>query len=348
MGAGAQCPHPRLTVATRVADAISAGGSVSPRLPFCVCVPARNEQERLPLLLEALAKQDVQGPVPIAICLNNTTDASAEVIATVSWRYRDRLAIALDVVTFPLELAHAGSARASAMAAGMARLEPSGGVLITTDADARPPANWISANLEAIAQGADIVGGRLVLDEDDDISPGVVASRALWDRYWAAVRQIEDEIDPCPWDPPPRHGDHTGGSLAITTEMYRRSGGVPLIASGEDRAFVEAAIVAGGRLIHPPEVWTRVSARQLGRAAGGMAEMMRRMSDTASSGEAEMAPALRHWRERALWRRETRQDVCGASRFIAAEHALPSMPHDAVLAEIDWTGTADSDAGSGR
>lgn len=348
MGPGAQCPHPGLTMATRVGDVGSSGRGVLPGLPFCVCVPARNEQERLPLLLEALAEQDVEGSVPIAICLNNTTDGSTDVIATVSKRYRDRLAIALEVATFPSELAHAGSARAAAMAAGMARLEPSGGVLITTDADARPPANWISANLEAISAGADIVGGRLVLDEDDDIPPGVAASRGLWDRYWAAVRQIEDEIDPCPWDPPPRHGDHTGGSLAITTEMYRRSGGIPLIASGEDRALVEAAIIAGGRLVHPPAVWTRVSARASGRAAGGMAEMMRRMSDTASRGEAEMAPALRHWRERALWRRETRQDVCGASRFIAAEHALAPMPHDAVLAEIGWTGTAGSAAGTNR
>lgn len=348
MGSGAQCPHPRLTVVKRTAGGISTGRSVSPYLPFCVCVPARNERERLPLLLQALAEQDVEGPIPIAICLNNTTDASMEVIATVSRRYRDRLAVALEVATFPPELAHAGSARAAAMAAGMARLERSGGVLITSDADARPPANWISANLEAIAAGADIVGGRLVLDENDDILPGVAASRALWDRYWAAVRQIEDEIDPCPWDPPPRHGDHTGGSLAITTEMHRRSGGIPLIASGEDRAFVEAAIIAGGRLVHPPEVWTRVSARPFGRAAGGMAEMMKRMSDTASRGEAEMAPALRHWRERALWRREMRQDVCGASRFIEAEHALPPMPHDAVLAEIDWTGAAGLTAGSGR
>jgi len=318
---------------------------VLPRLPYCICVPARNEEERLPLLLEALAGQNVEGPVPIAICLNNTTDASKDVIATVSKRYRDRLAVALEVATFPPELAHAGSARASAMAAGMAHLEPSGGVLITTDADARPPANWISANLEAIAAGADIVGGRLVLDEDEEIPPGIVASRYLWDRYWAAVRAIEDEIDPCLWDPPPRHGDHTGGSLAITCEMFRRSGGVPLVASGEDRALVEAAIVAGGRLVHPSDVWTRVSARLDGRATNGMAEMMRRMGDAASGGAAEMAPALRHWRERAKWRRDKRQDVCGTSRFFAAEHALPPMPHDAVLAEIVWASADGSDRG---
>jgi glycosyltransferase involved in cell wall biosynthesis len=335
-------------MSSRGAEQARRGRPAPARLPFCVCVPARNEEERLPRLLTALADQDIEGPIALAICLNNTTDCSPEVIATVGRRYRERLAISLDVVTFPQGSAHAGSARAAAMAAGMARLEPSGGVLITTDADARPPATWISANLAAIATGADVVGGRLVLDEDDQIPSGVAASRALWDRYWAAVRQIEDAIDPCAWDPPPRHGDHTGGSLAITSEMYRRSGGVPPIATGEDRALVEAAIMAGGRLAHPPAVWTRVSARLDGRAERGMAEVMRRMNDAASSGGAEMAPALRHWRERALWRREMRQGVCANSRFIAAEHALPPMPHDAVLAEIDWTGTAGSTAGTSR
>ncbi|MET3891945.1 cellulose synthase/poly-beta-1,6-N-acetylglucosamine synthase-like glycosyltransferase [Bosea sp. OAE506] len=319
-----------------------------PALPFCVCVPARNEEERLPRLLEALAAQDVEGLIQVAICLNNTTDQSADIIATLGSRHRERLAIDLDVATFPPERAHAGSARAAAMAAGLARLPSPNGVLITTDADARPPANWIVTNLAAIARGADIVGGRLLFDEDEDIPFGVAAARALWDRYWAAVRQIEDEIDPCEWDPPPRHGDHTGGSLAITTEMYRRSGGVPPIALGEDRALVEAAVMAGGRLVHPPEVWTRVSARLDGRAAGGMAQMMRRMADTASRGAVEMAPALSHWRERAMWRRDRRQAVCAKSRFIAAEHALPPMPHDAVLADIAFPSAAGSGAGGVR
>ena len=61
-----------------------------------------------------------------------------------------------------------------------------------------------------------------------------------------------------------------------------------------------------------------------------------------------MAPALRHWRERALWRREMRQGVCAKSRFIAAERALPPMPHDAVLAEIHITAIGGSNVGPVR
>ena len=312
----------------------SAGERSRGRLPHCVCVPARNEEEHLPRLLDALVQQDIDGVVQVAICLNNTTDGSADAVADIAARHRLRLSIELEVVTFAPELAHAGSARAAAMAAGVRRLGTGPGVLITTDADARPPPDWISANLDAVTAGGDIVGGRLVLDDGDMIPPGLAAARALWDRYWAAVREIEDQIDPSPWDSPPRHGDHTGGSLAMTTEIYRRSGGVPLIASGEDRALVEAAVMAGGRLVHPMSVWTRVSARRDGRAANGMAQIMKRMGDDAANGRAEMAPDLRHWRERAMWRRTTRQAASGASRLTEAERALPPMPHDRVLAEI--------------
>jgi hypothetical protein len=303
------------------------------RRPFCVCVPARDEEERLPRLLDALARQSVEAPVAVALCLNNCSDGSADAVFAAIDRNAGRLSIEIDIRDFPPDLAHAGSARAAAMAMGVKRLGAVGGVLIATDADARPPVDWIAANLDAVAAGADIVGGRLALDDDEAIPLAVTQGRALWDRYWAQVRAIEDEFDPCPWDPPPRHGDHTGGSLALTCEIYRKVGGVPLLASGEDRALVEAAITAGGRLVHPMAVWTRVSARSQGRASGGMAEDMRRMADTAPA-PVLMAPCLRHWRDRALWRRDMRKQPGGVGGLIAAERALPPMPHDAELSSI--------------
>lgn len=298
-----------------------------------MCVPARNEEQRLPLLLDALAKQSLKGPIAVAICLNNTRDGSAGAVGAAVARH-SRLKITLDIREFPPELAHAGSARNAAMAVGLDQLGESGGVLVTTDADARPPSDWLAANLAAIRAGDEIVGGRLQLDEQDAIPAGIVAGRALWDRYWAAVRAIEDEFDPVPWDPSPRHGDHTGGSLAMTGELYRKAGGVPLLASGEDRALVEAAIAAGGRLVHPMSVWTRVSARSQGRAAGGMALMMSEMEASLLRGEPLRAPSLDHWRQRAQWRRGLRDALADPATIIAAERTLPPMPHDCDLALI--------------
>ena len=301
---------------------------------FCVCVPARDEEERLPRLLDALARQSVTAPIPVAICLNNCSDGSANAVAEASSHHAGRLVITFEDLTFPAELAHAGSARRAAMELGLRQLPGENGLLITTDADARPPEDWIAANLAAIRSGDEIVGGMLLLDDGEPLPDGVAEASRLWHRYWEVVRAIEDEIDPVSWDPPPRHGDHTGGSLALSADLYRRAGGVPLLRSGEDRALVEAAVQTGGRLIHPVSVWTRVSARSHGRAENGMALVMRRLEDSLSRGEMLRAPALAHWRERALWRRRMRRQLGDVAALFEAERALPPMPDDADLATI--------------
>jgi len=294
-------------------------------------VPARDEVARLGILLDALAAQDVDGLVSVVVVLNNTTDGSAETVAQAGRRHASRLSITFDECQFPVELAHAGSARHRAMALGAASLKyaPSG-VLISTDADTRPPPDWIRANLKAIDNGADLVGGRLVIDDAEPLDSDASEVRALWDAYWSRVRAIEDEVDPSAFDPAPRHGDHTGASLAITVEAYQAAGGVPIIATGEDRALVNAAVAAGRRLVHPLPVWTRVSPRQDGRASGGMAEDMRRLQSDARAGRFPLAPAFEHWRERSVWRRELRGQL-GPSALMTKEAALPPMPHDMPL-----------------
>lgn len=294
-------------------------------------MPARDEAERLGGLLDALADQDADGQVVVVVALNNTTDASAQVVADASLRHGSRLSVLQDDCRYPPDLAHAGSARARAMALGAARLahDPAG-VLISTDADTRPPADWVRRNLDAVRGGADLVGGRLVIDDGEPLSADAATLRALWDAYWNQVRAIEDEVDPSVCDPAPRHGDHTGASLAITIEAYEAAGGVPIVATGEDRALVNAALAAGRRLAHPMSVWTRVSPRQDGRAAGGMAADMRALQADALAGRFPRAPALEHWRARALWRRDLRTRL-GPAALMAEEAALPPMPHDMSL-----------------
>ncbi len=299
---------------------------------FCVCVPARNEAARLPVLLDALAGQTIGGSIPVALCINNSDDNSVAVAASLSTRHWGRLDLRVQDYVFPPKLAHAGTARGRAMAMGFAAIGGAG-VLISTDADCRPPADWIAANLAAVAGGADIVGGRIELDDAEPIDPAVLAMRARLDGYWAAVRAIEDAIDPSPHDPAPRHGDHTGASLAIEAALYRAAGGVPAIPTGEDRALVIAGVAAGGRLAHPMSVWTRVSARTEGRAENGMAAAMRSLAMTIGQGDDPRLPAFDHWRQRAEWRRE-RRAADGAAAMLAAEEELPPMPADMTLSLV--------------
>lgn len=100
-----------------------------------VCVPAKNEAERLPQLLAALAAQTLLPTVVVSV--NNSTDASIDAIENIRRRLSS-LHIVVDEVNFPPDLAHAGSARRHAMDLGAA-LAGNAGILVTTDADARPP-----------------------------------------------------------------------------------------------------------------------------------------------------------------------------------------------------------------
>lgn len=312
------------------------GGSRSlERVPFCVCVPARNEVARLPVLLQALADQTVAGPFRVAVLVNNSLDGTACAARDAARALEGRLDMSLREVILPAERAHAGGARALAMDLGISVLDGrEDAVLISTDADSRPPRNWVANTLRAFQEGADIVGGRLVIDDQDPLPHDMGRARALWDRYWAEVRAIEDAVDPVAWDPAPRHGDHTGASLALRVSIYRAAGGIPSIAAGEDRALVEAAVAIGARLRHPVDVWTRVSGRLDGRARGGMADHLVALADTLAQGQPVLAPSLDQWRQRARWRAERRASNVSAQALLEAERSLEPMVADMVLADV--------------
>ncbi len=296
--------------------------------PFCVCVPARNEAARLPILLDALAAQTIGAPIRVALCVNNSDDGSGDVARRIGRRF-PHLDLRVDERRFAPGQAHAGSARRGAMDLGAALLDADDGVLISTDADCRPPPGWIAA-IVAEMHPDRIVGGRIVIDEDEPLPAAAHELRSRWDIYWETVRGIEDSIDPRADDAAPRHGDHTGASLALSVGLYRAAGGVPPIPHGEDRALVENAVLAGGRLVHPSSVWTRVSPRTDGRAAGGMAGDMARLFADADAGAAPAVPSFDRWTQRARWRREHRM-LHDDRAVVLAERELPPMPHDMPL-----------------
>lgn len=267
--------------------------------------------------------------IPVAIVVNNTTDNSLDVLERCRSDFRARLSIDVTDIRFAPDEAHAGSARGLAMDRGAELVgDRNNAILISTDADARPPASWLTAIAAAMARGADLVGGRIVIDPDEPLPAQAALLREALDRYWDRVRAIEDEIDPVAWDLPPRHGDHTGASLAITLRAYRECGGVPRIASGEDRALVMAALARGAKLAHPQDVWINVSPRRDGRAAGGMAEDMARLIDAGAERSPLLMPDFDHWRARAEWRRRVRAQSSSPADMVREEALLPPMPHD--------------------
>lgn len=244
-----------------------------------VCVPAKNEAERLPCLMQALHRQTwlnaYKKPLRTVLVLNNCNDESYAVATRVA-QGLPRLALHIVEVKFPPPNAHVGSARGLAMDTALA-LAPKNSALLSTDADAIPHDDWVEANIRAIADGADLVGGHIVGNKQEEalLGPGFVR-RAMQHLYYASlVDRLTSLFNPSPHDPWPRHFDHTGASLAVRSEVYAAVGGMPALPFREDVAFVESVCRAGYRLRHPLDVQVTVSARLDGRAAGGMSDCLK-------------------------------------------------------------------------
>ena len=255
-------------------------------------IPAKDEAGELEGCLMALAAQRHAAIQGVVICLSNCTDDSATVVS--------RIAVALPFrvdtidVALPPNRACAGVARRLAMHRA-AELAGPDGILLTTDADARVPPNWVAANLTAIAGGADAVAGRSEIEPYGArlIPPQLHAIDAREGYYARLLDEIRSLLDPDPADPWPRHDEHCGASIAVTASAYRRAGGMPAVPLAEDRAFFDMLRRIDARIRHAPEVRVVVSARLHGKAPGGMADTMRRrIVKTDPFLDARLEPAL--------------------------------------------------------
>jgi GT2 family glycosyltransferase len=238
-----------------------------------VAIPARDEADRIGPCLIALNEQ-IQPPDAVVLLLNNCSDASE----TIARRLTPGLGFHLDVISRDLPpWSSAGHARRLAMALAAERAGPDG-ILRTTDADSVSPPDWILRNVRALRQGADVVCGRAVIDpiEAAMIPSHLHADDARECRLIALLDHLAWVLDPEPHDPPPRHTEASGASLAVLSKAFRRVGGIPAVPSGEDRAFVRALWLADARVRHDPAIRVTVSGRIVGRAQGGMADAIRR------------------------------------------------------------------------
>ena len=240
-----------------------------------VAIPVKDEEERLARCLGALAGQRGARADAVILVVNNTRDRSAEVARSLA----SALPFTLHVCEhdFPPEIAGAGQARRSAMerAAAMAGEHAA---LLTTDADGWVAPDWIARNLAHIRAGIEAVAGRAELDAAEAL---LIPARLHEDdarecTYAAVLDEIAALLDPNPWDPWPRHAEHSGASICVTLDAYRRAGGMPASRLGEDRAFFAALRRTDARIRHAPDVRVTVSGRIQGRAPGGMADTIRR------------------------------------------------------------------------
>lgn len=308
-----------------------------PELVPVVAVPARNEAERLPNLLKALDRQEpwsaLKLPLLVVLVINNTTDGSASIVRQVSDSLSN-IALHVTEATFASNIAHVGSARRLAMDTAM-QLISGEGVILTTDADAIPANDWVLQNLRAISRGADIVGGQIVGDPQEEAMLGAGFQRRAqkYASYSALCDELAAVVDPVPHDPWPRHQDHTGGSIAVRADVYGTVGGMPALPFREDIGFVNRVLRGGYRLVHPLDVSVTVSARTEGRAPGGMADCVKSWVADEIAGKPILVEPPESVEERLLRRRNIRA-LAGA-----APETVARLLEENSTVELDIIGT---------
>jgi hypothetical protein len=245
-------------------------------LAYVVAIPALNEEEHIGACLEALDGQVGARLDHIVLFANNCSDDTVAVARSVRFASGARLHV-VEASLAPEE-ANAGAARRRAMDAALP-LAGLGGLLLTTDADGLVDPDWLAATQKAMdSYGADVVAGWAELHPLDweRIPVQLHEDDARECEFDALCDEIHGLLDPDPCDPLPRHTQHSGASIAVTVDAYLRCGGVPTVACGEDRALVAALRRVDAGVRHDPAVRVVVSGRMDGRAAGGMAETIRR------------------------------------------------------------------------
>jgi glucosyl-3-phosphoglycerate synthase len=264
-----------------------------------VVVPAHNEELRIGRCLEALTSQEeVSGEeFEVIVVLDACDDATAARVSDFKghiWPVKsegDRRAGGggpeIHTVVGPGQ--GAGPARATGMDIGCARLEAlgrHGGLLASTDADSVVAPDWIARQLEAVAGGAEAIGGEVVLDpvEAAALPPAILADREA---------QLAARTRDAAARGPAEHAHFSGASLGVTPDAYRRAGGMAWMAALEDQELEDRLFAAGVTIHRLRPVSVVTAARTEGRAERGLArdlELARWLTERRYSG-ADFSPA---------------------------------------------------------
>jgi cellulose synthase/poly-beta-1,6-N-acetylglucosamine synthase-like glycosyltransferase len=293
------------------------------RRGFVVAIPVKDEEDRLPACLRALAKQHDRSerPIPpalirIVVFANNCTDHSASLVRSLGERWS--LNIRVVEASLPPATAHAGNARRTAMDIAEAWLKESGecgGVILTTDADSQVAPNWIAENLAAFEAGPEAVLGRIALDGEGKFLPEALHRRGeLEDAYERLLTELSWLLDPLEHNPWPHHATISGASLGVTRTAYCRVGGLPRVPLGEDKALIALLSRQDARIRYCPTAHVITSGRTNGRAPGGVADTLAirsREPDALCDGALE---PFRVAFARASWRGRLRR-LHGEGRF---------------------------------
>lgn len=260
-------------------ESLFSGFELSQQVSICIVIPVKNEEAHIVKTLTAFSVQVDAFEAPfdfgqyeILILANNCSDNSVASIKNFQEQH-PFLNIYLKEVTLPPHKANIGYARRLLMESAYSRLSQNGGgIIMTTDGDTRVAKDWIAQTQLEIEDGADAVGGRILLCPEELNCLDEITSLHYFkdENYQLLVAELEAKIIQTPADPAPTHHQHFNGSFAVTTSCYAKSGGIPNVAHLEDCAFFERLQHIDAKVRHSNKVVVHTSARYNGRTKVGL------------------------------------------------------------------------------
>ena len=260
---------------------------------ICVCVPVRDERQLLPQLMDALMQQTYSGVLTICLYFDGCTDGAY------AWAKMLRPSSCAEILLQQgkrSRMPNAGYARRAAVAMALRHFSSEPAVILSTDADSVPTADWVSKAWLSL-QSADLVAGHIVRERTANCE-----GRDRLETYLERLHMLRRWLDPIAYDNGPSH-PHTGGAnLAIHAQIYRHLGGFHAMASGEDRDLVHRARLAGYRVRQDRNVNVTTSGRTAGRAQGGLADDLKANFDADTFMVEHPDDAMRYYSLQALAR----------------------------------------------
>lgn len=283
-----------------------------------IVVPVRDEAENLPKTLESFINQaNIENspldPVifEVIVLANNCRDNSAEIIE--NWQKQNlRFNFHFAQINLPKENANIGFVRRLLMNEAYLRIKSNkykSGIIATTDGDTRVAPDWIANIVGEIKNGADAVGGRILIDENEFklLDEKARIFHLLDEEYRLLAAEIEDFYDNLPHDSLPRHHQHFNANFAVTTDAFERAGGVPDVKFLEDVAFYHALLRTDAKFRHSPKIEVFTSARNRGRTALGLSTQLNEWEIMGKNGDDYLVESAQTIEKRFTAQRELRQ-----------------------------------------
>lgn len=256
---------------------------IAPEVKICIVIPVKDEEIYILKTLDAFVHQtDLNGELfnrekfEILVLANNCTDNSVALIKKFQ-QENPFLNIYLTEITLPKSQSNIGYVRRILMNTAWKRLTNNGnGFIMTTDGDTQVSNDWIAQNINEFRNGADAVGGRILLaaDELELLDKNTAEIHFKDEEYQLLVAELEVEIFCVKKIDNPNHHQHFNGSFAITTELYHLSGGIPDVTHLEDCAFFDRLQRFDAKISQSSKVLVYTSARCVGRTDVGLSSQL--------------------------------------------------------------------------